>query len=266
MKWFHDIHNSQDNGDVQLTLMTHYHLQHENTPDPSWKDLVFGFRHVCPDSTEFSLFSFPSECKIVWSYNTYTLNPTFYLQWLQKKVLNRGAAIKKVKIDSLEEVSKDFDIVVNCTGAWAAQLLEKESMQPARGQAVFVRAPWIKHSVHYDAGPKLTYIISRSDSVALGGTLEHGNWSETIEEETTKDIMKRCIEIEPSLAKAEIIRVSVGLRPLRSHIRLEKSLDSNGSVIIHCYGHGGQGITLSWGCAKDIGDIVQDSIQVLPQN
>ncbi len=261
MKWFHSIHNSEANSEVQLTLMTHYHLQHEHTPDPSWKDLVFGFRHVLPDSTEISLFNFPSECKIVWSYITYTVNPTLYLQWLQKQALNRGAAIKKVKIDSLQEISNDYDVVINCTGAWAIHLLEKESMQPARGQAVIVRAPWIRHSIHYDAGPKLTYIIARSDSVALGGTLERGNWSESIEEATTKDILKRCIDIEPSLAKAEVIGVSVGLRPLRSHIRLEKSLDSNRLLVIHCYGHGGQGITLSWGCAKDIGDIVQDTIE-----
>ena len=260
MKRFHQIHDSEDNSEVQLTLLTHYHLQHEDTPDPSWKDLVFGFRPVLPDSDETSLFNFPPECKTIWSYSTYTVNPTFYLQWMQKQFLSKGGTIKTAKIDSLQEIYDGFDVVVNCTGVWASHLLEKESMQPARGQHILVKAPWINHCIHYDTGPKLTYIIARSDSVALGGTLEPGNWSEKIEEETTKEILKRCTEIEPSLAKAEVIRVSVGLRPLRSHIRLEKSLESESPLVIHCYGHGGQGITLSWGCAKEIGDIVQARI------
>ncbi len=263
MKRFHKIHASEDNSEVQITLVAQYHLDHEHTPDPSWKDLVFGFRHVLPDSNETSPFNIPPECKTIWSYSTYTVNPTIYLQWMQKQFLSKGGTIKKAKIDSLQDIYDGFDVVVNCTGVWASHLLEKESMQPARGQLVIVKAPWINHCIYYDACAGLrqkTYIIARADSVALGGTLEPGNWSEKIEEETTKEILKRCTEIQPSLAKAEVIRVSVGLRPVRSHIRLEKSLESESPLVIHCYGHGGQGITLSWGCAKEIGDIVQDSV------
>ncbi|CAF4450804.1 unnamed protein product, partial [Adineta steineri] len=30
--------------------------------------------------------------------------------------------------------------------------------------------------------------------------------------------------------------------------------------IVHCYGHSGSGVTLSWGCAKDVVEIVKTLI------
>ena len=42
-------------------------------------------------------------------------------------------------------------------------------------------------------------------------------------------------------------------RPNAAHdavVRLERAGD-----VVHCYGHGGSGITLSWGCAADVADL-----------
>jgi len=47
----------------------------------------------------------------------------------------------------------------------------------------------------------------------------------------------------------------VGLRPGRPQVRLETEHRPAGPVV-HCYGLGGAGITLSWGCAEDIRDAV----------
>ena len=51
----------------------------------------------------------------------------------------------------------------------------------------------------------------------------------------------------PELAEAEVLGHAVGLRPVRSAIRLERVED-----VVHCYGHGGSGVTVSWGCADDV--------------
>ena len=49
----------------------------------------------------------------------------------------------------------------------------------------------------------------------------------------------------------------VGLRPARIPIRLDSEIKRNEQtmknvLLSHCYGHGGSGVTLSWGCAEDI--------------
>jgi D-amino-acid oxidase len=46
----------------------------------------------------------------------------------------------------------------------------------------------------------------------------------------------------------------VGLRPARPAVRLEAVPHAGGEPggVVHCYGHGGAGVTLSWGCADDV--------------
>ena len=258
----HSIYCSEANSEIQFSMMTGYQLNTKEIPDPWWKDCVYGFRHVEPGSREASLINVPPECKQIWCFSTFTVEPTLYLQWLQKQFQSKKGKIEKRRIESLEELSLGYSIVINCTGVWASQLIPEESMQPARGQAVSVRAPWVNHFVLDHRGNEhLTYIIARANSVSIGGTLEHGNWNEKIIDDVTKDILRRCTKLEPSLAKAEVINTSAGLRPLRSQVRLDTSAGPKGGLVIHCYGHGGQGISLSWGCAKDIGDIIQRQIK-----
>jgi D-amino-acid oxidase len=47
-----------------------------------------------------------------------------------------------------------------------------------------------------------------------------------------------------------------GLRPHRAKsYRLEPELLGN-KLVVHNYGHGGAGITMSWGCAQEVIDII----------
>jgi D-amino-acid oxidase len=61
------------------------------------------------------------------------------------------------------------------------------------------------------------------------------------------DIVRRATALVPEVAQARILRHRVGLRPARPEVRLERDGD-----VIHCYGHGGAGVTLSWGCADEV--------------
>jgi D-amino-acid oxidase len=60
----------------------------------------------------------------------------------------------------------------------------------------------------------------------------------------------------PALERCRVLGHRVGLRPVRPTVRVEteRSLDRDGGprVVVHCYGHGGGGITLAWGCAADV--------------
>ncbi|WP_447647095.1 FAD-dependent oxidoreductase [Nocardioides zeae] len=55
----------------------------------------------------------------------------------------------------------------------------------------------------------------------------------------------------PALRGATVLRHKVGLRPLRAAVRVERQGD-----VVHCYGHGGAGVTLAWGCAEEVTRLV----------
>ncbi|RVE48652.1 hypothetical protein evm_006723 [Chilo suppressalis] len=55
---------------------------------------------------------------------------------------------------------------------------------------------------------------------------------------------------------ARTLKHWVGLRPGRHEIRLEAE-EQRGKLIVHNYGHGGSGLTLFWGCADNVLDIVR---------
>jgi len=57
--------------------------------------------------------------------------------------------------------------------------------------------------------------------------------------------------VAPELGRARILGVRSGLRPKRPEVRLERVV-RDGIVVIHNYGHGGSGVTLSWGCAREV--------------
>ncbi len=62
----------------------------------------------------------------------------------------------------------------------------------------------------------------------------------------------------PHLRDQEADMVRVGLRPYRSTVRLEVEQVVSGQRLVHNYGHGGSGYTVSWGCAEDVASIVLD--------
>ena len=72
-------------------------------------------------------------------------------------------------------------------------------------------------------------------------------------------IVAGCCAIEPRLRGVKILGHRVGLRPCRPEVRLESEPLSSvfpssppRDVLWHNYGHGGAGISLSWGCAAEI--------------
>ena len=54
-----------------------------------------------------------------------------------------------------------------------------------------------------------------------------------------------------ALIAPKLIAARVGLRPFRKiGVRVECAALQDGRTVIHNYGHGGSGVTLSWGCAR----------------
>ena len=132
-------------------------------------------------------------------------------------------------------------------------------MEPIRGQIVRVRNPGIKRFVLDEENPEgVTYIVPRSGDCILGGTAEEGEWGLQPDPETAAAILRRCTQLQPRLKGVKVLEHKVGLRPGRPEIRLEHE---DGPIPrIHNYGHGGSGITLSWGCAEETLRLVQEAL------
>ena len=82
----------------------------------------------------------------------------------------------------------------------------------------------------------------------LGGTQSSAETPTEPQPEVAERILSRCIEVEPRLRHARVRGHQVGLRPARPAVRLE--IEQIGAArCVHNYGHGGSGVTLSWGSA-----------------
>ena len=83
---------------------------------------------------------------------------------------------------------------------------------------------------------------------------------------------ERCNRFVPGLENAELDPDSPlvqGLRPVRGeNVRVERELrrkeDGSLSRILHSYGQGGSGFTLSFGCAGDILKLVREAETCVP--
>ncbi len=256
---FQSIYNSPDRDEAGISITTGFALWNVEQPQPWWKDLLFDFHPVKLDSKEASVVTIPSDCVQAWHYGTFIIQPSVLLKWLIQKVREAGCKIEQRKVFNISELMPTYDIIVNCTGLGSYNSLAFDtSLYPVRGQMVLVRAPWVKTWVTYfDPRDMHVSIIPRGSSeVTLGGVKETGSWNEEVNTKTTQRILQRCQALTPSLSGAEVVKEWTGLRPFRERIRLE-SCDMDGSTVIHCYGHGNKGVTLSWGCAFDIGNILE---------
>lgn len=173
-----------------------------------------------------------------------------YLRYLTDRLATAGGRLEQRAIRSLEEVAATARVVVNCTGLGAGELASDSTLVPVRGQVVTVPNPGLEQVVVADTPERLTYIVPRSTDVVLGGTAEEGATDLRPDAATAAAIMRRCVELEPGLAGARVLAHKVGLRPARPAVRLEAGVLADGTPCVHNYGHGGAGVTLSWGCAE----------------
>jgi D-amino-acid oxidase len=179
-----------------------------------------------------------------------------YMQWLRDSAVAAGIPLITQTIDSLDEISSDYDAIVNCTGLGAATLVGDTSLYPIRGQIVKVEPGYVDRFLFDEEHPiQPIYIIPRTDGTILGGTAIHQDWELTVREDTTGMILNHAISLHPALQNASVLDILVGLRPGRQQVRLEREL-YKGRPLIHNYGHGGAGYTLSWGCAEAVAQLV----------
>lgn len=178
-----------------------------------------------------------------------------YLDWLTRRFHDLGGRIEQRPVATLDELPGDA--VVDCAGVRAGALVEDETLKPVRGQVAYVRTGARLRFMVDEAGPNaLAYVLPRPDVVVLGGTAEEDDWELRPREATTRDILERTRRLQPELAGATLVGAAVGLRPARAAVRLEYAATTDGRPLVHDYGHGGSGFTLSWGCAGEVASLL----------
>jgi D-amino-acid oxidase len=177
---------------------------------------------------------------------------TIYLDYLAERFREAGGEIHaNVHFENLEDVDSKFDLVINCAGIGARQLVHDADLEPHRGQVAIVpRIEGLSCAIVCDDAP-LMYAIPRSNDCLFGGTNELSD-NLTADPGTTSRIVAECSRVL-NIDEPRVLAARVGLRPFRrSGVRLERDRLRDGRTVVHNYGHGGAGFTLSWGCAREV--------------
>lgn len=224
-------------------------------PDPWWRPCVQQFRRAVAAEL-------PAGYCDGYVFSTPIIEMPIYLPWLMEQFRSLGGTIVQRECVSLADVSSYHSLIVNCSGLGAHSLVNDSTLYPIRGQIVRVAAPMARRA-WLDEGdaehPEVSYIVPRSRDCILGGTAADHDWNLTPDPAISVAIRERCASLLPEVQTAPELEVLVGLRPGRHAVRLEAERGDDGRVIVHNYGHGGAGVTLSWGCAADVVRLVQQS-------
>ena len=176
-----------------------------------------------------------------------------YAAWLRARVEALGVRFERRRVDSVRQLAASADLVVVAGGLLSGVLLgDDDTVVPVRGQVVRLANPGLTDWVIDDDNPGgLAYIVPRRGDVVCGGVAEEGATSLEIDPETERLILERTAAIVPALRGQPVLSRGVGLRPVRPAVRLEW-VPGHDVPVIACYGHGGSGVTLSWGCAEAV--------------
>lgn len=238
---FCDLMNNPETGVSMMTLIEVY--KHA-APDIWWKEAVLNFRHSTLDEL-------PDGYLEGYTFDVPFIETPIYMRYLMNRFLVAGGHIQQRLVTQLDEI--EAPLMINCAGLGARELVKDTSVYPIRGQIVRTSVPadsrgWLAE----DNDEYPVYIFPRSQDCVIGGTAQENNWSLEANPQLAVQILENARSLLPSLDKIEVLEHLVGLRPGRPTVRLEREVLPDGKVVIHNYGHGGAGFTLSWGCAEEV--------------
>ena len=216
--------------------------------------------------------------------------PVYYPQLL-KWYKETGGSIEKRQLDTDDLREMPGEVVVNCSGQWAPELVKDpvstsliigvtlrmdvpRSKLPEKQITSYNYTPGKEHYTHSNGDPVDVYCYPRKNGWILGGTRlkgwfdQKGQWMGETQKGPSQQIDG--IEVpEPIIElNAQLIQQLYGFDirdyPMRARFgyRFTRDSASNGlrldtqeaagKLFIHNYGHGGAGVSLSWGCALDV--------------
>jgi D-amino-acid oxidase len=212
-------------------------------PDLWWAPAVAGARPATPDELPPGATR-GTRCTLP------VIDMSRYLPWLRNSCVAAGVEILPARVTRLADVSGD--VVVLAAGLASGPLVGDDSCVPVQGQVVRLADPGLRGWLLDEDNPAgLTYVVPRGRDVVCGGTAVEGATGTDPDPAVEAAVVERARALVPDLREAPIMSRAVGLRPGRPTVRLDRRT-IQGRPVVCCYGHGGAGVTLSWGCAADV--------------
>lgn len=219
--------------------------------DRWWTDALPGWREARPDELP------PGATGGVVATVPLVTMPVF-LPWLETRCVEAGVELVHGFVRELSEAPGD--VVVVAAGLRSGGLVDDHRGTPSRGQVALLANPGLSRWVVDDDHPDgMTYVLPHPGWVVCGGTDVAGSWDTEPDPAVHEAILRRAREVVPELAGAQALGWRVGLRPVAPEVRLAAS-EHEGRAVVTCYGHGGAGVTLSWGCADEVVRLVADAV------
>lgn len=241
-----------ENPETGIDLRRGLNVDHLPGADRSWTRIVAGTEEASPADLPDGAHAG------VWA-TVPIITMSTYLGWLRSQVEALGVKFEKRTVSNLAELKDEADLVVLAAGLRGGELLgDDETVYPIRGQVV--RLANTKNLTQWlcddDYPQGVSYIIPRREDIIVGGTDTANDWNREVEPQTSIDILERAAKLVPELEGLEVLEHKVGLRPARETIRLDHVVGQPLPVIA-AYGHGGAGVTLSWGTAQRVVELAE---------
>jgi len=209
--------------------------------------------HRIEEAAELIRHNLPDPYLVSWRYTVPVIDAPRYLSYLAGRFRARGGKIHRRRVVSFKEALGHAHHLINCAGLGGAYLAGDELVRKCKGQLVIVENPGLNEFMaERGDGPELMYILPQGDKVVLGGTAEWDFDDVSLDLAAAERIIQRCVRVCPALAGSRVLGHRVGVRPCRDMVRLEHEVLPNGQHVVHNYGHGGSGISVSWGCANAV--------------
>jgi hypothetical protein len=276
---FHELAVSTPKAGIELVRGVE--LFRKGTPRiPSWSHIPKFFELLTAEEIgSFNSFSLSTldkkeadllkENPVKWGYHVEApvTSMHVYLPWLEQRVHDAGVVCETRQISSIEQLTAHCDVIVNCAGYGSRELVHDDNFVAYKGQYFVLRATDSSPRTYIgddDHPAGMAYMIPRCGEVMVGGSAEKGSddleftldWDQTIRRAGLYVPWLRgrslCDQCRPAVA---------GIRPCRTAgVRLEIDKTICSVPVIHNYGHGGSGFSLSWGCAESVAALVASTV------
>jgi D-amino-acid oxidase len=217
-------------------------IAESNSTMPWWGEIVPNLKTVSSGLPDGYSYGF--------EFTTILFDSSIYMGYLVNKFSKMGGTIKSKEISSVDELPDC--VIVNCLGLCSKEIFNDSELYPIRGQVIVAEKNGFNKIVLDPE--KQMLIVPRKKDIIIGATVQNNDDELEIREEDTDKMLNSVINTYPDF-NWKIIGAKVGLRPARSSIRLETEIIGD-KKIVHNYGHGGSGYTVSWGCANEVVELV----------